>query len=180
MMVHIPEVLTPEQVARCRDVMAKADWVDGNVTAGHQSRKVKHNLQLPEEFARSARARRHGAARRSTAARCSSRRCCRKQVFPPLFNRYDAGMTFGSHVDNAIRSHPQHAGAHPHRRLGDAVHLGARGLRRRRTGGRGHLRQPRGQAAGRRHDRLSGAPACTTSRRSRAARASRRSSGPRA
>ena len=28
------------------------------------------------------------------------------QVFPPLFNRYDAGMTFGAHVDNAIRSHP--------------------------------------------------------------------------
>ncbi len=27
------------------------------------------------------------------------------QVFPPLFNRYDAGMTFGSHVDNAIRTH---------------------------------------------------------------------------
>jgi PKHD-type hydroxylase len=26
-----------------------------------------------------------------------------QQIFPPLFNRYDAGMTFGSHVDNAIR-----------------------------------------------------------------------------
>ena len=49
MMLHIPEVLTPEQVARCSDVMMKADWVDGNVTAGHQSRKVKFNLQLPEE-----------------------------------------------------------------------------------------------------------------------------------
>ncbi len=29
------------------------------------------------------------------------------QIFPPLFNRYDAGMTFGSHIDNAIRTHPQ-------------------------------------------------------------------------
>jgi PKHD-type hydroxylase len=29
-----------------------------------------------------------------------------KQVFPPLFNRYDAGMTFGAHVDNAIRGIP--------------------------------------------------------------------------
>jgi PKHD-type hydroxylase len=28
-----------------------------------------------------------------------------KQVFPPLFNRYDAGMTFGAHVDNAIRGY---------------------------------------------------------------------------
>ena len=49
-MLHIPNVLTPEQVARCLDVMTKAEWVDGNVTAGHQSRQVKFNLQLPEEF----------------------------------------------------------------------------------------------------------------------------------
>ena len=45
MMVHIPKVLAPEQVARCRDVMVKAAWVDGRVTAGHQSEKVKNNLQ---------------------------------------------------------------------------------------------------------------------------------------
>ena len=48
-----------------------------------------------------------------------------KQVFPPLFNRYDAGMTFGAHVDNAIRGIPR-AGAHPHRRVGDALYFGAR------------------------------------------------------
>src|SRR5262249_11420762 len=27
-----------------------------------------------------------------------------QRVFPPLFNRYDASMKFGAHVDNAIRS----------------------------------------------------------------------------
>ena len=107
MMLHIPEVLTPEQVARCRDVMTKADWVDGNVTAGHQSRQVKYNLQLPEEFAGGARARRHGASQRSTRATLFMSAVLPHQVFPPLFNRYDAGMTFGSHVDNAIRTHPQ-------------------------------------------------------------------------
>ena len=48
MMVHVPKVLTPEQVARCRGVMEKAAWVDGRVTAGHQSSRVKNNLQLPE------------------------------------------------------------------------------------------------------------------------------------
>ena len=48
MMVHIPAVLTPEQVARCREVMEKAAWVDGNVTSGHQAAKAKNNLQLPE------------------------------------------------------------------------------------------------------------------------------------
>ena len=40
MMIHIPNVLTPEQVARCRDVMTRAAWVDGRATAGHQSAQV--------------------------------------------------------------------------------------------------------------------------------------------
>ena len=48
MMVHIPNVLAPAQVARCRAVMEQAAWVDGRITAGHQLAQVKHNLQLPE------------------------------------------------------------------------------------------------------------------------------------
>jgi PKHD-type hydroxylase len=47
-LVRIPNVLTPEQVQHCREVMARAAWVDGRVTAGHQSAQVKRNLQLPE------------------------------------------------------------------------------------------------------------------------------------
>ena len=105
MMLHIPEVLTPEQVARCRDVMAKADWVDGNVTAGHQSAQVKYNLQLPEE---SQEARELGdmVLRALYKSALFMSAVLPQQVFPPLFNRYDAGMTFGAHVDNAIRTHP--------------------------------------------------------------------------
>src|SRR5262245_61022973 len=104
MMLHIPNVLTPEQVARCRDVMVKADWVDGNVTAGHQSRKVKYNLQLPEESetARELGEMVHKALYKSPLFMSA---VLPQQVFPPLFNRYDAGMTFGAHVDNSIRSH---------------------------------------------------------------------------
>jgi PKHD-type hydroxylase len=105
MMLHIPNVLTPEQVARCRDVMIKAAWVDGNVTAGHQSREVKFNLQLPEE---STEARELGDMVLKAVYNnpLFTSAVLPKQVFPPLFNRYDAGMTFGAHVDNAIRSHP--------------------------------------------------------------------------
>src|ERR1700712_1012463 len=104
MMVHIPNVLTPEQVARCRDVMEKAAWVDGDSTAGHQSRKVKFNLQLPE---RSAEAQELGDMVRKALApnQLFVSAVLPQQVLPPLFNRYDAGMVFGSHVDNAIREH---------------------------------------------------------------------------
>ena len=103
-MLHIPNVLTPEQVARCRDVMEKAAWVDGDSTAGHQSRKVKFNLQLPE---RSAETQELGDMVRKALApnQLFVSAVLPQQVLPPLFNRYDAGMVFGSHVDNAIREH---------------------------------------------------------------------------
>ena len=104
MMVHIPNVLNADQVARCRDVMQRAAWVDGRVTAGHQSEQVKNNLQLPET---SPEARELGGMVMDALGRNSLffSAVLPKEVFPPLFNRYDAGMTFGSHVDNAIRGY---------------------------------------------------------------------------
>jgi PKHD-type hydroxylase len=104
MMVHVPNVLTAEQVARCREVMQKASWVDGRVTAGHQSERVKNNLQLPET---SPEARELGGMVMNALGRSALffSAVLPKEVFPPLFNRYDTGMTFGSHVDNAIRGY---------------------------------------------------------------------------
>ena len=104
MMVHVPEVLSPQQVARCREVIEKAAWVDGRGTAGPQSAKVKHNLQLPETAPE---ARELGDMVIEALGRnvLFFSAVLPKQVFPPLFNRYDAGMTFGAHVDNAIREY---------------------------------------------------------------------------
>ena len=48
MIVQVPNVLNPEQLARCREVMHRASWIDGRVTAGYQSAVVKDNRQLPE------------------------------------------------------------------------------------------------------------------------------------
>ena len=102
MMVHVPNVLTPEQVARCREVFDRAAWADGRVTAGHQSAQVKKNLQLPENGPE---ARELGdlvlAALERSPLFISA--VLPQRVFPPLFNRYDESMSFGSHVDNAIR-----------------------------------------------------------------------------
>jgi len=105
MLLHVPEVLAAEQIARCREVMERAPWVDGRATAGHQSAEAKRNLQIPEGSpeARELGELIVGALERKplfiTAA-------LPLRVFPPLFNRYDAGMTFGAHVDNAIRQVP--------------------------------------------------------------------------
>ena len=105
MLIRIPGVLPPEQVARLRKRMEAARWVDGNATSGHQSAQAKHNEQLPEE---SADARELGEAVLQALARSPLffSAALPKQVFPPLFNRYGEGMAFGNHVDTAIRTHP--------------------------------------------------------------------------
>jgi PKHD-type hydroxylase len=105
MMLHVPNVLSAAEVERCRQVFSRAGWVDGRATAGHQSAQAKKNLQLPEggKEARELGDLVLAALERSplfiTAA-------LPQRVYPPLFNRYEAGMTFGSHVDNAIRALP--------------------------------------------------------------------------
>ena len=105
MMVHIPKVLGPEALARCRAGLAGADWADGRVTAGHQSTRVKHNQQIPEG---SPVARALGDLVLESLEGCALfiSAALPQRVFPPLFNRYDQSMSFGAHVDNAIRAIP--------------------------------------------------------------------------
>lgn len=102
MLLHIPDVLTPEQVAQGRKILDAAEWVDGRVTAGHQSSRSKDNQQLPEG---SPAAQQLGelvlGALQRNAMFVSAALPLR--VFPPLFNKYTGGQSFGTHVDNAIR-----------------------------------------------------------------------------
>ena len=99
------------------------------------------------------------------------------RVFPPLFNRYQGGQSFGTHVDNAIR---QVTGT-PHRIRTDLsatlFFTGPEEYDGGELDGGGHLRHAQREAARRPHDSLSRPPACITCVRSRGARASRRSSG---
>jgi PKHD-type hydroxylase len=101
-LLQIPDVLTREQVAHARRLLDAAQWVDGRVTAGHQSALVKRNVQLPED---SPVGRELGemivAALQQNPLIIAAALPLR--VYPPLFNRYEGGGEFGNHVDNAIR-----------------------------------------------------------------------------
>jgi PKHD-type hydroxylase len=105
MLLQIPGVLSADQVAFACERLATADWVDGRVTAGHQSAKVKRNLQVPENHpvARSVGELILNALDRSPLFMSAA---LPLKVFPPLFNRYEGWQTFGSHVDNAVRQVP--------------------------------------------------------------------------
>ena len=105
MLVTIPDILSTPQVEKARRMLDAAEWVDGRVTAGYQSARTKDNMQLPEK---------HPVARElgeiilkglAQSALFMSAALPLK-VFPPLFNRYTGGQSFGTHVDNAIRQDP--------------------------------------------------------------------------
>lgn len=102
MLLPIPDVLTAEQVLRARKLLDEAEWVDGRVTAGHQSARAKDNMQLPEA---SPAARELGGMVLSALEQnpLFISAALPARVFPPLFNRYQGGQSFGTHVDNAIR-----------------------------------------------------------------------------
>lgn len=105
MLLKIPQVLTKAQVASCKQVLQDADWADGNVTAGYQSAQAKHNLQLPEN---SPAARQLGDLVLQALAqnKLFMSAALPLKIFPPLFNCYQGGQSFGVHVDNAIRQVP--------------------------------------------------------------------------
>ena len=102
MLVQVPDILSAQEAAEALAALQAADWTDGRVTAGHQSAQVKQNLQIAEGTPLHARLGElvlNGLGRSPLFISA----VLPQRVFPPLFNRYDPGMTFGAHVDNAIR-----------------------------------------------------------------------------
>jgi len=102
MLLNIPDLLSPAELFEARQILDKAEWVDGKVTAGHQSAQAKDNMQIPEG---------HPAAQQLGRMILSAlgnnplfiTAALPSRIFPPLFNRYTGGQSFGTHVDNSIR-----------------------------------------------------------------------------
>ena len=101
MLLHIPAVLTPEQVAEMRAVLDAADWTDGRQTVGIQGAKVKRNLQLPEASAVRAELGRQVLATLANNPLFFAASLPLK-ILPPRFNRYEGGGEYGFHVDGAV------------------------------------------------------------------------------
>jgi PKHD-type hydroxylase len=105
MIVRVPGLLDAERLAAIDTLLRDASWEDGRATAGFQSSQVKHNQQLAQG---SAAARQAG----DIILRALERHpdfvsaVLPRHVYPPLFNRYEPGMSFGNHVDNAVRQVP--------------------------------------------------------------------------
>jgi len=105
--LHIPKVLTPDELHQARALLAQAPWSDGRATAGPVAAQVKNNQQLPQdcEAAQTLRAMVLKALDRHPAVFPSA---LPRRMVPPGFNRYSGtSNTYGRHMDNAVRTVPE-------------------------------------------------------------------------
>jgi PKHD-type hydroxylase len=101
-LIRIPNVLSAQEVAQCRDALDTASWADGRHSAGYLSQGVKNNAQLADT---------DPVARRRAKTILESLEkndmftaaALPLKVLPPLFNRYAEGQSYGDHIDGAIR-----------------------------------------------------------------------------
>ncbi len=102
MLIAIPDVFDAAGVTTVRQIIDGAEWIDGNATSGQQSALAKRNEQLPEDGAAACEA---GSLVLDalSASPLFVAAALPLKVYPPLFNLYAGGDTFGSHVDSAIR-----------------------------------------------------------------------------
>lgn len=115
MLAHIQGVFSAEEVASIRTILDGSQWVDGRFSTGPQGAAVKNNLQVPPDSPQGLDLSKRvvDALMRSpvfVAAAFPAR------IAPPLFNRYDVGMSYGAHVDGAMRSYKSATGSDVHYR----------------------------------------------------------------
>ena len=101
MILHIPNVLSQNQVKECRELLDKASWIDGKLTAGSQAVNVKSNLQLAEDSQLLAHLRQMITQALKTNPLFVSA-ALPNHIISPFVNRYENSGAYGNHVDNSI------------------------------------------------------------------------------
>jgi PKHD-type hydroxylase len=105
MLLHVPNVLTPDEIAHIRAVLLDAAWTEGRYTTGAQAAARKWNLQLPvlDPQAQSLAGMVRAALQRNALFHSAA---LPKTILTPRFNAYKDGGHFGNHVDGAIHPDP--------------------------------------------------------------------------
>ncbi|MBN8504856.1 MAG: Fe2+-dependent dioxygenase [Burkholderiales bacterium] len=106
MLLTLPRVLDEQALYEARKLLAAGRWTGGRHTAGRQSAQVKDNEQLDPMDA--------GTIKLQQLVLQAMERhllffsaALPKKIWPPAFNRYAGGQTYGDHVDQAIRTQAQ-------------------------------------------------------------------------
>lgn len=103
MYLIVGEVISAEEVRAARQVLDTAVFKDGRATAGWHAKEVKHNLQASsgDKAVVDLRAELTKKIEGNTLFRMFVRP---RKLTPLILSRYEVGMEYGTHVDDAIIS----------------------------------------------------------------------------
>lgn len=101
MIICMANILTSEELGLIIDRLKNAEFVDGKLTAGWYAQQVKNNAQLKNDAAPTQELRNlvNQALKRNSLFQIAARP---KAIRPIMFSRYQGGMYYGTHIDNAI------------------------------------------------------------------------------
>lgn len=101
MILCIDNVLSSEELQSIHSSLANAEFIDGKLTAGWHAKQVKENQQLStkDAVAKSVKETVTNGLYRSQLFRMAVKP---KNIRSPLISRYQEGMSYGKHVDNAL------------------------------------------------------------------------------
>ena len=100
MIFSINSILSPEEITEIKQILEQAEFVDGKLTAGWHAKLVKNNQQLKA-----------GTSQKELKAKISTALVKNalfqttvrpKVIHSILFSRYNDGMSYDTHVDNAL------------------------------------------------------------------------------
>jgi PKHD-type hydroxylase len=100
-LIQIANILEGEALAEAQTAMAALTFEDGKATAGWSARLVKENQQVPRGDAKAE------PLKQKLAARIAENEVFQlavrpKRLSPLTLSRYQAGMAYGTHVDDAL------------------------------------------------------------------------------
>lgn len=101
MLTVIKQLLSAEEVRQFRKHLDGAPWQDGLKTAGSLAKSVKQNQQL-EETSELAISLGNHILRKLAVHDGFTAFALPSKIYPPRFNRYTGGGTYGMHVDRAL------------------------------------------------------------------------------
>lgn len=104
MILCIADILTPQELTEIIFKLEKAKFVDGKLSAGWHARLVKQNKQLKNDSPE-IKALENLVIKALNRHSLFGMSVLPKTIRPPLFNRYESGMKYGTHVDNAVMNH---------------------------------------------------------------------------
>ncbi|MBL1209842.1 Fe2+-dependent dioxygenase [Geminocystis sp. GBBB08] len=101
MILHLDNILTPETLIIINQQLETLKFIDGKATAGWYARLVKNNQQLSVKStgAETLKNLVYTALEKNVVFQMAT---LPRKIHSLLFSRYKQGMSYGSHVDNAL------------------------------------------------------------------------------